>query len=249
MRLKDQIAIVTGAGRGIGAAIAVAYAREGAHLVLASRTLSELDAVADKVHALGREALITITDVTVEESVAAMAASALDKFGRIDILVNNAGAGMLRHIWRTSLESWDYLIDLNLRGPFLCSKHVWQAMQKGGGGAIINIGSTSGSRAFPLMSAYSASKWGLVGLTKACAAEGRADNIRVNIINVGKANAGARGAIADKEPILEAEDLVGTAIFLAWQDARHVHGQVIEVEVAPEDPIARRRRDREAARK
>jgi len=247
MRLKDKVAIITGAGRGIGEAIAVGYAREGAKVVLASRTQSELDAVAETIRAQGGDALPVATDVTDEAAVEALVASALERYGRIDVLVNNAGGGMWRHVWRTSMEMWDRLIGVNLTGPFLCTKHVWQSMQKNGGGAIINVGSTSGSRAYPLMAAYSASKWGLVGLTKSTSAEGRADNIRVNIINPGKVSTGFRNTASDKEPILEAEDCVGTAIFLASDDALHVHGQVIELERAPEDEATRRRRAREAA--
>src|SRR5437870_8493120 len=102
---------------------------------------------------------------------------------------------MIRHISRTSLETWNWLIGVNLTGPFLCTKHVWDALVEAGGGAIINIGSTSGSRAFALMGAYSASKWGLVGLTKSVSAEGRAAGIRVNCINPGKVATGPRGAI------------------------------------------------------
>ncbi len=243
-RLQNKAAIVTGASRGIGRAIALGFAAEGARVVLAARTGTQLEETAAAIRAAGGEALAVVTDVTDEPSVQAMVAAALAAYGRIDILVNNAGGGMWRHVWRTSLETWDWLIGVNLRGPFLCTKHVWKPMLDQGGGAIVNIGSTSGSRAYPLMAAYSASKWGLVGLTKACAAEGRADNIRVNIINPGKVATGFRNTALDREPILEAEDCVGAAIFLASDDALHIHGQVLELERAAEDPVTRRRRAR-----
>lgn len=249
MRLKDKVAIVTGASRGIGAAIAAAYAQEGAHVVLAARTQDDLEEVAEKVRAFDRDAAAVVTDVTDEESVQNMVQTALDRFGRIDILVNNAGSAMLRHVHRTSLETWNWLIGVNLTGPFLCTKHAWPALLEAGGGAIINIGSTSGSRAYPLMSAYSASKWGLVGLTKSTSAEGRTHNIRVNCVNPGKVSgAGIRAQIKDEDPLLELEDMAGICIFLASDEAKHIHGQVIEIEHAPEDKVSRRRKEREAAK-
>lgn len=245
-RLKDRVAIVTGASRGIGEAIALGYAREGAHLVLAARSGDLLRQVAEKIEALGREALPVVTDVTDEDAVKNMVEQAMARFGRIDVLVNNAGGGMWKPVWATSLKTWEWLINVNLRGPFLATKHVWRIMQEQGGGAIINIGSTSGSRAYPLMAAYSASKWGLVGLTKACAEEGKADGIRVNVINPGKVRTGFRGSVADEGPILEAEDIVGLAVFLASDEAEHIQGQVIEID-AEVHFVPRRRRKRPAS--
>lgn len=229
MRLKDRIAIITGASKGIGEAIALGYAMEGADLVLAARTKDLLEAVAEKARKLGREALAVVTDVTDEDAVKQMVNAARERFGRIDILVNNAGGGAYRPVWGTPLKTWEWLMGVNLRGPFLCTKHVWKTMKAQGGGVIINIGSTSGTRAYPLMAAYSASKWGLVGLTKVTAEEGKPDGIRVNIINPGKVRTEFR-PVYDKEPILEAQDIVGTAVFLASDDATHLHGQVIEME-------------------
>lgn len=230
MRLKDKIAIVTGSSKGIGEAIALGFAAEGADVLLAARTEDLLEEVAEKVRALGRCAVPVVTDVTDEDAVKRMVARAQEAFGRVDVLVNNAGGGAYRPVWRTPLKTWEWLMAVNLRGPFLCTKHVWPLMQKGGGGSIINIGSTSGSRAYPLMAAYSASKWGLVGLTKVTAEEGRPDGIRVNIINPGKVQTGFRGSIQDATPILDAEDIVGTAIFLASDDAHGIQGQVIEMQ-------------------
>ncbi len=246
MRLEDRVAIVTGASRGIGEAIAIGLAREGAHVVLAARTLEALDAVGEKIRALGREALAISTDVSDEESVKNMVDQAVEHFGRIDILVNNAGGGMWKPVYATSLNTWEWLIGVNLRGPFLCIKHVWKTMQEIGGGSIINIGSTSGSRSYALMAAYSASKWGLVGLTKSCAEEGKIDNIRVNIINPGKVNTEFRSAAADKEEVMEAEDIVGATIFLASDEANHIHGQVIEMDATINYVPRRRDRNGEA---
>jgi 3-oxoacyl-[acyl-carrier protein] reductase len=244
MRLQDKVAIITGASRGIGAAIALGYAREGAHVVLAARTADLLDQVAERVRALGRRALPIVTDVTEEPSVQNMVQQAAAAFGRIDVLVNNAGGAMVKPVWATSLSTWEWLMGVNLRGPFLCTKHVWRIMQQQGGGAIINIGSTFGSRAAPWFAAYTASKWGLVGLTKATAQEGRLDNIRVNIINPGKVRTAQRANIKDPHPILEAEDIVGAAIFLATDAAAPIHGQVIEMEHPLDGVTPRRQRSR-----
>ncbi len=242
MMLTNKIAIITGASKGIGEAIALGYAREGADVVLAARSADLLADVAEQVRELGRRALVCVTDVTIEEQVRATVAQASEAFGGVDILVNNAGSGMFKPIYATSLNTWDWLINTNLRGPFFFTKHVWRSMQQRGGGSIINIGSTFGSRAYPLHAAYSASKWGLVGLTKSTAQEGRADNIRVNIINPGKVATAQRAAIKDVDPILEAEDLVGTAIFLASDAAHGIQGQVIEMEHPLDGAIQRKRR-------
>ncbi len=251
MRLQDKVAIVTGASKGIGEAISYGFARAGAKVVLAARSADLLEEVARNIRSEGGEALAIPTDVTVEDDVIAMVQAAHAHFGHIDTLVNNAGGGMWRHVWRTSMETWQWLMGVNLTGPFLCIKHVWRIMEDAGGGSIINIGSTSGSRAFPLMAAYSASKWGLVGLTKSCAAEGGPLGIRVNCINPGKVATGFRAAAGDTEPILDAEDCVGLTLFLASDEARHVHGQVIEIDHAPLEIApgkGRRKRVAEAAK-
>jgi len=243
MRLNNKISIVTGASKGIGEAIALAFAREGSDVVLAARNKDRLEAVAEAVRKLGREALPVVTDVTQEDSVMAMVKAAHETFGRIDILVNNAGMGSHRHIAHTSLQTWETLLNVNLRGPFLCTKHVWKIMEAQGGGSIINIGSTSGSHGYALMAAYSASKWGLVGLTKSTSAEGAPLGIRVNIINPDKVLAGPRLAlIKDPEPILQVDDVVGPVLFLASDDSKHVHGQVLEVIHAPARPVRSRER-------
>lgn len=236
MRLKDKIAIITGASKGIGRAIALGYAREGAHVALVARSADLLDEVAAEVRALDRRALPLPTDVTDEESVERMVAATLDEFGRIDILVNNAGMASYRPVWGIKLSQWEQIMALNLRAPFLCTKHVWKPMKAGGGGVIVNVGSLSGSRGDPLISAYTASKWGLNGFTKSVAEEGKADNIRVNLIAPGKVDTDMRAGVAeDKSRMMIAEDCVGVAIFLASDEAEHIRGQIIELEWAGPD--------------
>lgn len=231
MRLKDKIALVTGAGRGIGKAIALGFAREGARLVLAARTVEELEATADEIRALGQRALVTRCDVTKEKQVKKMIETALETFQRVDVLVNNAGLGSFRPIWGTRLSNWEYMLAVNLTASFLCSKHVWRTMQKHGGGSIINVSSLSGTRAYPMYASYSASKWGQIGLTKSTAEEGKPHHIRVNAIAPGKVDTDMRGSVAeDKDKMLTPEDCVGAAVFLASEESRFVTGQVLEIE-------------------
>lgn len=233
MRLKDKIAIVTGASKGIGRAIALGYARQGAHLSLAARSEDLLDEVADQIRGLGRRALSIPTDVTDEEQVQHMVEATLDEFGRVDVLVNNAGAASMRPVWGIRLSQWESIMALNLRAPFLCTKHVWKPMKAGGGGAIINVGSLAGSRGGPMISAYAASKWGLNGFTMSVAEEGKADNIRVNLIAPGEVDTDMRTIIdEDKSRMMVAEDCVGVAVFLASDEAEHIRGQIIELEWA-----------------
>ena len=240
MRLRGKIAIVTGAGRGIGRSIAIGFAREGAHLILAARTVDELEATAEEIQLLGQRALITPCDVTQEKQVEKMVDAALHTFEAIDVLVNNAGLGSFRPIWGTRVSNWEYMLAVNLTSTFLCSKHVWRHMQRNGGGSIINMSSLSGTRAYPMYASYSASKWGQIGLTKTAAEEGKPDNIRVNAIAPGKVDTDMRGSVAeDKAKMLHPEDCVGAAIFFASDESRYITGQVLEVEWFGSEPLDR----------
>jgi NAD(P)-dependent dehydrogenase (short-subunit alcohol dehydrogenase family) len=233
LRLKDKVAIITGASKGIGRAIALGFAREGADVTLAARSGDLLEEVAEEVRQIGRRALPVVTDVTDEAAVESMVARTVEEFGQLDILVNNAGIPATRPVWGVRLEQWEHIMAVNLRGPFLCTKHAWRVMRKQGSGVIVNVGSLAGTRAYPMVSAYSASKWGLVGLTKACAEEGKRDGIRVNIMCPGKVNTEMRANVAeDKSQMMKVEDCVGTAIYLACDESAHVRGQVIELEWA-----------------
>ena len=223
MRLRDKVAIITGAGRGIGKAIALGFAEQGAHIVSAARTESEVKEVAEKIKELGRESLGIVCDVTNEQT--------LDKFNKIDVLINNAGIGSMRPVYATQLESFERVIKVNLTGTFLCTKHVWKHMVDSGGGSIINVSSLGGLVAYPLLSAYCASKWGQIGFTKACAEEGKKDKIRVNAIAPGKADTAIRAKIKeDKTKMLTPEDQVDACVFLASDESRYITGQVISLE-------------------
>jgi NAD(P)-dependent dehydrogenase (short-subunit alcohol dehydrogenase family) len=231
MRLKDKVALITGAGRGIGRALALGFAREGAHLVLVARTEAELQAVAEQARALSRRALPLVCDVSDESQVKAALKRTVVEFERVDVLVNNAGIGAVRPLHGTPLATWERLLAVNLTGTFLPTKHVWKTMQAQGGGSIINISSLAGTRAFPLLSAYGASKWGQIGLTLSAAEEGKPHRIRVNAVAPGKGNTAMRAAVVeDKSRLLQAEDHVGVCVFLASDESRYITGQVIEID-------------------
>jgi len=231
MRLKDKVAIITGAGRGIGKALAFGFANQGATIVAAARTESEVIEVAEKVKLLGKESLGIVCDVSNEEEVKNLVSTTMNIFGKIDVLINNAGIGSMRPVYATPLESFEKVLKVNLTGTFLCTKHVWQAMKNAGGGSIVNVSSLGGLVGYPLLTAYCASKWGQIGFTKACAEEGKKDNIRVNAIAPGKADTAIRSKIKeDKSKMLTPEDQVDACVFLASDESRYITGQVISLE-------------------
>jgi len=233
MRLQNRVALITGGGRGIGRAIALGFAAEGAHVVVAARTALEVEAVAEEVRQMGGEALALACDVADEAQVKASVAATAARFGRLDVLVNNAGVSSLRPLHGIPLASWERTLAVNLTGTFLFTKHAWKRMQANtpSGGSIINVSSLGGRRGYPLLAAYCASKWGQIGLTLAAAEEGKPHNIRVNAIAPGKGDTAFRAQIKeDKTRLLRAEDHVGVCIFLASDEARYITGQVVELE-------------------
>jgi NAD(P)-dependent dehydrogenase (short-subunit alcohol dehydrogenase family) len=231
MRLQEKVAIITGGGRGIGRAVAIGFAEEGAHVVVAARTEEEIIQVEKEIKNLDRSALSITCDITDEDQVKSLVSQTLEAFNRIDILVNNAGTGSMRPVWGMPKRSFEAILAVNLIGTFLCTKHVWKPMRKIGGGSIINISSLGGLFGYPLLSAYCASKFGQIGFTLACAEEGKRDHIRVNAIAPGKADTAFRAQIKeDKTRMLSAEDHVGVCIFLASDGSRYITGHVIPIE-------------------
>jgi 3-oxoacyl-[acyl-carrier protein] reductase len=186
MKLENKVAMITGGARGIGKAIATAYAREGAKLALCARTAAELDQAVGELRALRAEAEGWICDVSLEDSAKEFVARTFKKFGRIDVLVNNAGV-MTRPVPITELDikKWDYTIAVNLRGPFLITQAVLPIMMKQKSGSIINVSSMIGRGAYANFLAYATSKWGLEGFSQTLAAEARSSNIRVNSVDPG----------------------------------------------------------------
>jgi NAD(P)-dependent dehydrogenase (short-subunit alcohol dehydrogenase family) len=223
MKLKDKVAVITGGGRGIGQAIAQAYAREGAKLALCARTAAELDQTVKELRARDCEAEGWICDVSLEEPVKDFIAGVRKNYGRIDILVNNAGV-MTRPTPMTELDvkKWDYTIAVNLRGPFLVTQAVLPIMMKQKAGSIINVSSMIGRGAYANFVAYASSKWGLEGFTQTLAAEARSDNIRVNSVEPGYVATKLTGYHGSKP-----ESVTDVFVFLASDESKAVSGKML----------------------
>jgi 3-oxoacyl-[acyl-carrier protein] reductase len=187
--LSGQIAVVTGAGRGIGAAIATTLASLGAHIVLCGRNRATLDLTSRDIHNLGGQSTVLECDVTDLHSVESVAGKVKGMFNRVDVLVNNAGVGTLNSaLHELPPDDWDRMINTNLRGVYYCIRAFAPLMIPYSRGHIINISSLAGKNALPRGAAYAASKWGLNGLTYSVAEELRGFNIRVSAICPGSVN-------------------------------------------------------------
>lgn len=183
MDLKGKVAIITGGGKGLGRVISLKFAQAGADLVLISRSKTELENVAAEAKKLGRKALVHVGDASLENVVRETVAAAVNHFGQVDILVNNAGiAGPIAPVDEIPLEGWDQALAVNLTSYFLFCKYVIPVMKKQGNGSVINISSLLGLRGFPERTSYCATKWGVIGMSRALAYEVGQHNIRVNVI-------------------------------------------------------------------
>jgi 3-oxoacyl-[acyl-carrier protein] reductase len=237
MRLAGRVAVITGAGRGIGAAIAEAYAREGARLTLAARTPEQLQQSQSRCQALGAEVLAVPTDVRVPQEARKLVGSALERFGKIDILVNNAGVSRHRHILDISEEDWDITFDVNVKGVFLCTQAVLPHMMQRRAGRIINVASMAAFRGSPRKSAYAASKHAVLGFADSIAQEVGPYGISVNTICPGPVATEMRSANYPyelPELLVQPEEVAHLAVFLASDEARTIHGAAIRVAVGPE---------------
>ncbi len=176
------VALITGAGRGIGRATAIAFAQEGYDVSLTARTQAQLEATAGECQAAGAKALVLPGDVSDPVSVSRVVGATLDQLGRIDVLVNNAAAFKVAPVAETSIDDWDHMIAVNLRGVFLYTKAVLPHMKARGSGCILNMASMAGKKWYLNQGAYCASKYAVVGLSKVLAAELQHDGIRVTAI-------------------------------------------------------------------
>jgi 3-oxoacyl-[acyl-carrier protein] reductase len=240
MRLQGKHALVTGAGRGIGLAIAKALAREGASVAIADLDGGRAEAAAASV---GGRALSIRADVADPESVAAMVGTALEAFGRLDILVNNAGIGGNTPFLETSLEEWRRILDVNLTGAFLVAQAVARGMvEAGGGGRIVNIASLSGQRGGHGRAAYGSAKAGLELLTKVMAVELAPYGINVNAIAPGpieteiarfmhdEATRAAYHYLVPMSRYGTPEEIADAAVFLCSEESRYVQGHTLNVD-------------------
>ncbi len=220
MRLADRVALVTGAGRGIGRAVALALAREGAAVVLASRTESELDDVARAIAAAGGRALVVPADVRHEPAVAALVARAVEGYSRVDLLVAAAGSAAFGPLAETAPGAWDEMLAVNLRGAFLCCRAALPVMMARRSGTIILVGSVVTSRTLPGSAAYTASKYGLLGMARVLAEEARPHGVRVGLLSAGAVDTALWDTVPsppDRARMLRPEQVAEAAVFMATQ--------------------------------
>jgi 3-hydroxybutyrate dehydrogenase len=254
MKLQDRIALITGGGRGIGRAIALAFAQEGAQVAVAARTLEQVERVAREVAELNStNPLALVCDVSDVGSVERLFERVREGFGRgPDIMVNNAGIAESAPITRTDDELWHRILAINLSGTFYCTRAALPQMLEHGWGRIINIASIAGKTGAPYIAAYSASKHGVLGLTRSVALEVAAKGITVNAIcpgyvdtemttrgieNITKKTrlsaAEAMNSIKKMSPqnrIIEPEEVAALALLLASEEGRGINGQAINVD-------------------
>lgn len=227
--LSGQVAVVTGAGRGIGAAIAHKLATLGATVVLCGRTLKILQTTAANISASGGQAHAMACDVTDLGSVQALVASVQQKFGRIDILINNAGVGSFAGpLHEMTPEAWEKVLNTNLRGVFFCVRSFAPVMIKEGTGHIVNISSLAGKNALPNGAAYAASKWGLNGLSYSIAEELRGHGIRVSVVCPGSVDTELSPHTGkDSNKMLKPDDVAHVVAMLVTQAPQSFASEVL----------------------
>ena len=254
MKLQNKLALITGGGRGIGRAIAVAFAREGAQVAVAARTLSQVEEVARELtEQFSTNALPVVCDVSDVVSVEKLFERVREKFGRgPDIMVNNAGIAESAPLTKTDDELWQRILGVNLSGTFYCTRAALPQMIERGWGRVINVASIAGKTGAPYIAAYSASKHGVLGLTRSAAMEIAAKGITVNAIcpgyvdtemttrgieNITKKTRLSAGEAMDsikkmspQNRIIEPEEVASVALLLASEEGRGINGQAINVD-------------------
>ena len=241
MILKDEVAFITGGAKGIGKAIALKFAEEGADIAICDMNAEALKLAQDEVAAKGRAVLTGAADVTNFSDVESFVQKALDKFKKIDILVNNAGITRDALLVRMSESDWDAVLDVNLKGAFNCTKAISKIMMKQREGRIVNIASIIGIMGNAGQANYAASKGGLIAFTKSIAKELASRNVRANAIAPGFIQTDMTAKLSDEVKsemqkhiplggLGTAQDVANLALFLASDGAAYITGQVVQVD-------------------
>jgi 3-oxoacyl-[acyl-carrier protein] reductase len=236
MKLTGQTAVVTGAGRGIGRAIALTLASEGASVVLAARTTSELEKVRADIESRGGKAIPVRSDITKEQDVEKLFEEVRSRYGRLDILVNNAGIGKFVSVKEMNVNDFDAMWNLNVRGLFLCTQRAIKFMEAQKNGVIVNISSLAGKNAFVGGAGYAATKWALMGFAKCLMLEERQFNIRVVTICPGSVDTTFSDQGSDparSERIISPQDVADTVVSAITIPAR---AMVSEIDIRPTNP-------------
>jgi 3-oxoacyl-[acyl-carrier protein] reductase len=227
--LEGRVALVTGAGRGIGRCIALTLARNGARVALASRTPSELETVRTEIEERGGEAASFQADVTIESEVLSLVQRTMDGFGRLDILVNNAGMGIFKPLVDTTASEWDQIMAANARGPFLLCRAAVPYLRRQPRSTIVNIASVVAIKGYANQAAYAASKHALYGMSKALAREVQTDGIRVHVISPGgvdtELSARARPDL-DRSGLMQPQEIADIVLFLVTREGAAVIDEI-----------------------
>ncbi|MFC4766885.1 SDR family oxidoreductase [Effusibacillus consociatus] len=219
--MKDKVVVITGASRGIGESIALAFAKEKAKLVLVARNPEDLERVRGRAMEAGAEDVLTVTtDISKEEEVEVMVEVTLSRFGRIDVLVNNAGVGYFKSVKETTLKEWQTMFDINVTGLFLCSRGVLQPMLEQGSGHILNISSDVGRRTIAGGAGYCATKFAVQGFADSLRKEVQSKGVKVTNVLPGMTDtyfANSEQGAAHKADWLQAEDIARAVLYAASQ--------------------------------
>jgi 3-oxoacyl-[acyl-carrier protein] reductase len=230
MSLEGKVALITGAGRGIGRSIALTLAKHGAKIALSARNLQELQAVQADIIALGQEAIYEVVDVSLEADVKILLEKTVQHFGRLDVVVNNAGLGIYGPLVETSVETWDKIMAVNARGPFLVCREAIPHLKKQKRSFIINISSVVGIKGYENQTAYTASKHALMGLSKALSKEVQKDGIRVHALCPGGVDTQMVAlARPDLDPsiLMQPQEIADIVLFLVTRSGNAVIDEVL----------------------
>lgn len=242
MKLKDKVALVTGASKGIGAAIAVGLAREGADVVVNyNGDRAGAEQTAQQVRDMGRRALAVKADIGSVQEIEEMFRIVRQEFGRIDVLINNAGITGWTNLFEITQEKWDFVINTNLRGTFFCSLEAAKMMKETGGGTIVNVSTNCAELGVKNLVAYASSKGGIHAMTKQLAVELAPYQIRINTFAPGPVNVARNlsddpnyrdtwGGVVPLKRTADAEEMIGPAVFLASEDSSFMTGQLFYVD-------------------